>query len=86
MRWSCPMPRRTSLTSASIFSHRLAISLMKLIFVDSSALATYLVISALSGDMTRNGLSVRRNGEYSSRRTSLDFAAVAHRRRRGRET
>ena len=43
-------------------SQRLAISLMKLIFVDSRALATYLVISALSGDMARNGLSVRKYG------------------------
>ena len=40
---------------------------MKLIFVDRSALATYLVISALSGDITRNGRSVRRNGAYNSR-------------------
>ena len=37
-------------------------SLMKLILVASSALATYLVISELSGDITRNGFSVRRNG------------------------
>ena len=62
MRLSWPMPRRTSLMSAPIRSQRLAISLMKLIFVESSALATYLVISALSGDITRNGFSVRRNG------------------------
>ena len=60
------MPRRTSLMSAPSRSHRLAISLMKLIFVASMALAAYLVISALSGDMTRNGCSVRRNGLYSS--------------------
>ena len=70
MRASWPMPRRTSLMSAPSRSHRLAISLMKLIFVASIALATYLVISALSGDMTRNGFSVRRNGAYSSRSTS----------------
>ena len=54
--WSWPMPRRTSLMSAPSRSQRLAISLMKLILVASRALATYLVISALSGDMTRNGL------------------------------
>ena len=60
MRLSWPMPRRTSLMSAPAHSQRFAISLMKLIFVDSSALAAYLVISALSGDMARNGLSVRR--------------------------
>jgi hypothetical protein len=35
---------------------------MKLIFVASRALATYFVISELSGDITRNGFSVRRNG------------------------
>ena len=34
MRLSWPMPRRTSLTSAPAHSQRLAISLMKLIFVD----------------------------------------------------
>ena len=39
---------------------------MKLILVASRQLATYLVISALSGVMTRNGRSVRRNGAYSS--------------------
>ncbi len=48
--------------SAPRRSQRLAISLMKLIFVASRALATYLVISALSGDMVKNGCSVRRNG------------------------
>ena len=60
MRLSWPMPRRTSLMSAPARSQTFAISLMKLIFVDSSELATYLVISALSGDIARNGLSVRR--------------------------
>ena len=59
--------------SAPSRSHRLAISLMKLIFVASMALAAYLVISADSGDMTRNGRSVRRNGAYSSRSTSADL-------------
>src|SRR5437660_207794 len=39
---------------------------MKLILVASRQLATYLVISADSGVMTRNGRSVRRNGAYSS--------------------
>ena len=48
--------------SASIRSQRFATSLMKLIFVAKSALATYFVISELSGDMARNGFSVRRNG------------------------
>jgi hypothetical protein len=36
---------------------------MKLILVASMALAAYFVISALSGDITKNGRSVRRNGE-----------------------
>ena len=72
-RLSWPMPRRTSLMSAPIRSQRLAISLMKLILVASRQLATYLVISALSGDITRNGRSVRRNGAYSSCSTSRDF-------------
>ncbi len=49
MRLSWPMPRRTSLMSPPIRSQRLAISLMKLILVDSSALATYLVISGAFG-------------------------------------
>ena len=60
IRLSWPIPRRTSSMSASIRSQRFATSLMKLIFVDNSALATYFVISALSGDMTRKGCSVRR--------------------------
>ena len=62
MRLSWPMPRRTSLMSAPTRSHTLAISLMKLILAASIALATYLVISALSGDMTNSGLSVRKYG------------------------
>ena len=62
MRLSWPMPRRTSLMSAPAPSQMLATSLMKLIFVDNSALAAYLVISALSGDIARNGLSVRKYG------------------------
>ena len=37
-------------------SQMLAISLMKLIFVESMALATYLVISALAGYMRNSGL------------------------------
>src|SRR3954465_6653874 len=60
------MPRRTSLMSAPMRSHKLAISLIKLIFIASMALATYLVISADSGDITKNGCSVRRYGAYSS--------------------
>ena len=56
MRLSWPMPRRTSLMSAPARSQRFAISLMKLIFVESMALATYLVISALSGDMRQKRL------------------------------
>ena len=76
MRLSWPMPRRTSLMSALIRSQRFAISLMKLILVESSALATYLVSSALSGDMTRNGFSVRRNGLYSSCSAVADFLAA----------
>src|SRR5437868_10406366 len=55
--------------SAPTRSQKLAISLMKLILVASIALAAYLVISALSGVITRNGCSVRRNGAYSSAST-----------------
>jgi hypothetical protein len=43
---------------------------MKLILVASMAFAAYLVISADSGVITRNGRSVRRNGEYNSRSAS----------------
>ena len=60
MRLSWPMPRRISLMSAPVFSQRLASSLMKLILAASRQLAAYLVISALSGDMVKSGLSVRR--------------------------
>ncbi len=48
--------------SAPILADRMDISLMKLILVAKRALAVYLVISALSGDMARKGLSVRKKG------------------------
>ncbi len=46
MRLSRPMPRATSCTSAPTFSHRSAISLMKVIFIARKALAAYLISSA----------------------------------------
>ena len=45
MRLSRPMPRATSCTLAPTSSHRLAISLMKVILVARKALAAYLVSS-----------------------------------------
>ena len=47
MRLSSPMPRATSCTSAPTFSHRSAISLMKVILVARKALAAYLISSAV---------------------------------------
>ena len=46
MRASLPIPLRTMFTSAPTISHRLAMSLMKLIRVANMQLAAYLVISA----------------------------------------
>ncbi len=56
------MARRTSFTSAPIFSHSLEISLMNEILVASMALAAYLLISALRESITRIGLPVRTKG------------------------
>ena len=79
MRLSCPIPWRTSLMSAPSRSQRLAISLMNEIFVARKQLAAYLVISALSGDITRNGWPERRNGACNSRNTLGHFRlANAH--------
>ncbi len=50
---SSPIPRATFVTSAPTFSHRLAISLIKLILVAKKALEAYLIISALSGSVNR---------------------------------
>jgi hypothetical protein len=47
MRLSRPMPRATSCTSAPTFSHRSAISLMKVILVARNALPAYLISSAV---------------------------------------
>ena len=63
------MPLRTLFTSAPYFSHRLAISLMKLILHASMALLAYFTISALRTSMIRIGWPWRTNGSYSSRIT-----------------
>src|SRR3546814_17345319 len=55
MRLSRPMPRATSCTSAPTFSHRSAISLMKVILVARNALAAYLVSSAPLRVITTKG-------------------------------
>ena len=47
MRWSRPIPRATSRTSAPTCSHTLAISLMNEIFVARKAFEAYLIISAV---------------------------------------
>jgi len=62
IRRSDPIPRRTSDTSASMMSQRLAISFMKDIRVARRLLATYLVNSALRLLITRMGLLVRTKG------------------------
>ncbi len=59
MRLSSPMPRATSCTSAPTFSHRSAISLMKVILVARKALAAYLVNSAVRREVTRIGARLR---------------------------
>ena len=57
MRWSRPMPRATSSTSAPVSSHTLAISLMKLILVARNALAASLTISAEAMSVRTTGAS-----------------------------
>ena len=56
IRWSWPIARRTSSTSAPSFSQRPAISLINEILVANMQFEAYLAISALSGDMTNNFL------------------------------
>ena len=58
MRLSSPMPRATSCTSAPTFSHRSAISLMKVILVARKALAAYLISSAVRRSVKRIGACV----------------------------
>ncbi len=57
MRWSRPMPRATSSTSAPVSSQTLAISLMKLILVARNALAASLTISAVAMSVRTTGAS-----------------------------
>src|SRR3977135_4321023 len=54
-RGSSPMPRATSLTSAPVSSHTLAISLMYEIFVARNALEASLIISALVTSVRTRG-------------------------------
>ena len=53
------MPRATSCTSAPAFSHRSAISLMKVTFIARNALAAYFVSSAVSMPVNTIGASIR---------------------------
>ena len=52
-----PMPLAMECTSAPTFSHRAAISFMKVILVARNALAAYLIISALSSPVKTTGVS-----------------------------
>jgi hypothetical protein len=53
-----PMPRDTASMSAPMQSHRLAISLMKEIFVERKALLAYLIVSALATSVSTSGASM----------------------------
>ena len=64
------MPWRTSSTSAPTASAIFAISLMKLIFVASMALAAYLVSSALRGSMNIILSWLRLNDSYMRRNSA----------------
>ena len=57
IRWSSPIPRATSSTSAPVSSHTLAISLMNEIFVARNAFAASLIISALAMSVRTSGAS-----------------------------
>ena len=63
IRWSRPMPRATSSTSAPVSSQTLAISLMNEILVARNALAASLIISALAMSVRTSGAP---SGSYSS--------------------
>src|SRR3989344_8284736 len=60
------MPRAwaTILTSAPMVSQILAISLMKLIFVDKKELLAYLIISAVSHSVSTTGIYMRTRPVY----------------------
>ena len=62
IRPSIPIPLATACTSAPVFSHSAAISLMKLILVARKALAAYLIISALSSPVQTIGASRKDSG------------------------
>ena len=83
MRLSRPMPRATSCTSAPTFSHRSAISLMKVILVARKALAAYLISSAVRrlGEQDRRLVEVERPVEL---RITLRARSSRCRRRCGR--
>ncbi len=67
MRWSRPMPRATSSTSAPVSSQTFAISLMNEIFVAKNAFAASLIISALATSVRTIGAP---SGPYSSQTAS----------------
>ena len=66
MRPSSPMPRATSCTSPPTFSHRSAISLMKVILVARKALAAYLISSRglAAGEHDRRLVQVERAVDF----------------------
>ena len=55
IRWSRPMPRTTSATSAPTASQTAAMALTKLILVARNALEAYLMVSADAGSVTMIG-------------------------------
>ena len=62
MRLSEHMPSRTRLMLAPYASHRLAISLMKEIFVARNAFAAYFVSYAVTTLVSTIGVSIRKRG------------------------
>ena len=68
MRRSMPMALATVFTSAPSTSQRLAISLMKEIFVAKKAFEAYLMSSAVSSVVTTMGVSSRNSGSWILRR------------------
>ena len=60
MRWSRPIPRATSRTSAPTCSHTLAISLTNEIFVARNAFEAYLIISAVGTEVRTTSASMPR--------------------------
>ena len=70
------MPIEISSTSIPVFSHKLAISLINVIFVARKALDAYLINSAARLFVDTNFAPLDINGEYRFFNIFLDFSSL----------